>query len=157
MAAPSRIVRLLAVAVVTALALTVAPAPAATAAPTPAETKYGTKIFTIVNNIRDNRDRVELKRNRCLQRFANRQAERMANQRRLFHQNLGRIQKACGVGYVGENVAYGPFTARRMVNAWMNSPGHRSNILFRKYRITGVAARRGGGYWWAAQVFGRKG
>ena len=81
----------------------------------------------------------------------------MANQRRLFHQDLGRIQRACGVGFVGENVARGNITANQMVGLWMNSPGHRSNILFRQYRLTGVGARRGGGQWWAAQVFGRKG
>jgi uncharacterized protein YkwD len=142
--------------VVTLVALTAAPAPVAVSAPTAGEAKYQNKVFRIVNNIRANHDRAKLKRNDCLQRFANTQAQKMANQERLFHQDLGKIQKACNVGYVGENVAYGPFTAKQMVNRWMNSSGHRANILFRKYRITGVAARRGGGYWWVAQVFGRK-
>ena len=96
-------VRLLAVALAAVLALTAAPAPAAT----PAEVKYGNKIVKLVNNIRDNHNRGELKKNKCLQRFANKQAARMANQRRLFHQDLGRIQRACGVGCVGENVARG--------------------------------------------------
>ena len=146
-------VRLLAVALAAVLALTAAPAPAAT----PAEVKYGNKIIKMVNNIRENHNRVELRKNRCLQRFANRQAERMANQRRLFHQDLGRIQRACGVGWVGENVARGNISANQMVGLWMNSPGHRANILNRPYRLTGVGARRGGGQWWAAQVFGRKG
>ena len=146
-------VRLLAVALAAVLALTAAPAPAAT----PAEVKYGNKIINVVNNIRDRHDRVELRKNRCLQRFANKQAARMANQRRLFHQDLGKIQRACGVGFVGENVARGNITANQMVGLWMNSPGHRANILFRQYRLTGVGARRGGGQWWAAQVFGRKG
>ena len=146
-------VRLLAVALAAVLALTAAPAPAST----PAEVKYSNKIIKLVNNIRDNNDRVELKKNKCLQRFANRQAAKMANQRRLFHQDLGKIQRACGVGYVGENVAYGSISANQMVRLWMNSPGHRSNILLRQYRITGVGAKKGGGQWWAAQVFGRKG
>ncbi|HET9422173.1 MAG TPA: CAP domain-containing protein [Nocardioides sp.] len=149
----ARVIRLLAVALAAVIALTAAPAPAAT----PGEVRYGNKIIRLVNNIRDNNDRVELKKNKCLQRFANRQAERMANQRRLFHQDLGRIQRACGVGYVGENVARGNISANQMVGLWMNSSGHKANILFRQYRITGVAARRGGGQWWAAQVFGRKG
>lgn len=144
--------RLLAVALAAVLALTAAPAPAAT----PAEVKYGNKIINLVNNIRDRHDRVELRKNKCLQRFANKQAARMANQRRLFHQDLGRIQRACGVGFVGENVARGNITANQMVGLWMSSPGHRSNILHRQYRLTGVGARRGGGQWWAAQVFGRK-
>ena len=149
----ARVVRLLAVALAAVVALTAAPAPAAT----PGEVKYGNKIIKLVNNIRDNHDRVELRKNKCLQRFANRQAARMAKQRRLFHQDLGRIQRACGVGYVGENVARGTISANQMVRLWMNSPGHRANILFREYRLTGVGARKAGGQWWAAQVFGRKG
>ena len=146
-------VRLLAVALAAVVALTAAPAPAAT----PAEVRYGNKIIKLVNNIRDNNDRVELRKNKCLQRFANRQAERMANQRRLFHQDLGKIQRACGVGWVGENVARGNISANQMVGLWMNSPRHKANILRRPYRLTGVGVRKAGGQWWAAQVFGRKG
>ena len=87
-------VRLLAVALAAVVALTAAPAPAAT----PGEVKYGNKIIKLVNNIRDNHDRVELRKNKCLQRFANRQAERMAKQRRLFHQDLGRSSAPAASG-----------------------------------------------------------
>jgi uncharacterized protein YkwD len=151
--------RALAVVLVSALILTATPAPATVASPTSAETKYGTKVFNRVNDIRANNGRVKLKKNKCLQRFANRKAEALAKSQNtnLPHTNLEAIQNACGVGYAGENLAFGPFTARQMVSRWMNSPGHKANILFRKYRITGVAARKGGGYWWVAQVFGRKG
>ena len=151
--------RVLAVALVAAVTLTATPVPAAVAAPTAGERKYQTKVFNVVNNIRANRDRVKLRKNKCLQRFANRKAASLAKNRNtnLPHSNLRRIQRRCGVGYVGENLAYGPFTAKQVVRRWMRSPGHRSNILFRKYRITGVAARKAGGYWWVAQVFGRKG
>jgi uncharacterized protein YkwD len=149
----ARVLRLLAVVLAAVVALTAAPAPAAT----PAEVKYGNKIIKVVNNIRDNNGRVELRKNKCLQRFANKQAERMVKQRRLFHQDLGKIQRACGLGWVGENVARGDISANQMVGLWMNSPDHKANILFRQYRLTGVGARKGGGQWWAAQVFGRKG
>lgn len=148
--------RLLAATVIAAVALTATPPPATVSAQAPAETRYQTKVFKVVNNKRANHDRVKLRKNKCLQRFANRQAQKMAKQRRLSHQSLPRIQRRCGVGYVGENVACcrGP---KATVRAWMHSKGHRANILFRKYRITGVAARRGGGRWWVAQVFGRRG
>jgi len=158
MSAPSVTVRLLAVAVITAVALTASPAPAQVAAPTPAEATYGTKVFKIVNNIRANHDRVKLKRNKCLQRFANRHAERMAKQRRLFHSEPGPVVTRCGLSHWAENVAYHSGGPKAVVKAWMNSSeGHRENILRKKYRITGVAARKAGGYWWVAQVFGRKG
>ncbi len=53
-----------------------------------------------------------------------------------------------GPGYngwsVGENLYWeGPSTtARRVVTAWMNSPGHRKNMLARGWRYMGVGAVR---------------
>jgi uncharacterized protein YkwD len=48
-----------------------------------------------------------------------------------------------GVGYsVGENLAWGTdylSTPAQIVNAWMNSPEHRANILNPDYRETGMA------------------
>jgi uncharacterized protein YkwD len=54
--------------------------------------------------------------------------------------------------YVGENIAWGfgsRSTPRKMVEAWMDSPPHRANILEPRFRDVGVAANRGspgGGY-----------
>ncbi len=46
------------------------------------------------------------------------------------------------VGYeVGENIAWATLslaTPRAIVAAWMHSPGHRANILDRRYRETGI-------------------
>lgn len=148
--------RLLAVAVVAALALTASPAPVAVSAPTAGEVKYQKKVKRIVNNVRANHDKVKLRKNTCLQRFANRHAERMAKRKRLFHQPLGPIMRRCGLRAAAENVAYHPGRPRAVVRAWMRSAGHRRNILG-PYRITGVAARKAGGVWWVVQVFGRKG
>jgi uncharacterized protein YkwD len=41
---------------------------------------------------------------------------------------------------VNENIAMGQQTAVEVVQAWMNSPGHRANILHPEYRRIGVAA-----------------
>jgi uncharacterized protein YkwD len=45
-------------------------------------------------------------------------------------------------GYaIGENIAYGTLwlaTPQAIVSAWMNSPGHRANILNPRYRETGI-------------------
>lgn len=47
-----------------------------------------------------------------------------------------------GFGYFyktfGENIAHGQKDAVEVVNAWMNSPGHRANILKPKYTTIGV-------------------
>jgi uncharacterized protein YkwD len=43
----------------------------------------------------------------------------------------------------GENVAAGQTTPRDVMNAWMNSPGHRANILSSTFTDIGVAAVAG--------------
>jgi uncharacterized protein YkwD len=51
---------------------------------------------------------------------------------------------------VGENIAMGQRNTGEAVNAWMNSPGHRANILSNGYKRIGVAAYRtpdGTCYW----------
>ena len=55
-----------------------------------------------------------------------------------------------------ENIAKGYPTAAAVVKGWMNSPGHRANILNCGLRAIGVgmASGPGGPYW--TQNFGRK-
>jgi len=71
---------------------------------------------------------------------------------------------ASSVGYVhlalGENLAEGIFQGDAgVVTAWMNSPGHRANILNTHYDQIGVAVRegtlQGKDVWLAVQVFGK--
>ena len=45
----------------------------------------------------------------------------------------------------GENVAAGQRTATEVVSAWMNSPGHRANVLGRSFVHVGFG--RSGNYW----------
>jgi uncharacterized protein YkwD len=44
---------------------------------------------------------------------------------------------------VGENIAAGYPTPQAVVAAWMDSPGHRANILDCRYRSTGVGFAQG--------------
>ncbi|WP_436318433.1 CAP domain-containing protein [Streptomyces caniferus] len=54
----------------------------------------------------------------------------------------------------GENIARGQATAQAVMDSWMNSPGHRANILNCEYKTLGVGAHFGpGGPWWT-QDFG---
>ncbi|MDD3693556.1 MAG: SafA/ExsA family spore coat assembly protein [Oscillospiraceae bacterium] len=56
----------------------------------------------------------------------------------------------------GENIAYGQRTPREVVNAWMNSPGHRANILSQSFSHTGVgAAKKANGTLYWTQMFMR--
>jgi len=66
---------------------------------------------------------------------------------------------ACGypIGTVGwgENIAYGYQTPADVMNAWLNSPGHRANIENASFRAIGVGVARSadGLYYWT-QDFG---
>jgi len=128
------------------------------AAPAQAQTadRYETQARAVTNDKRAAHDLKRLKKGACVQRFAERQARRMARQGRIFHQDLGRVMRRCNLSMAGENVAYGYPTGRSVVRAWMKSPGHRANILNRRYRLLGMAARRGNGSMYAVQVFGRR-
>ncbi|MEU6368063.1 CAP domain-containing protein [Streptomyces sp. NPDC046931] len=54
----------------------------------------------------------------------------------------------------GENIARGQATAQEVMDAWMNSPGHRANILNCDFKTLGVGVHHGaGGPWWT-QDFG---
>jgi hypothetical protein len=62
--------------------------------------------------------------------------------------------------YIGENLAMGNFqNEKELVQAWMDSPGHRENILNLNYTQIGVAAKKGmiDGHntWIAVQIFGK--
>jgi uncharacterized protein YkwD len=56
---------------------------------------------------------------------------------------------------IGENIACGQRSPAEVVDGWMNSPGHRANILKREFTHIGVGFTGGGraGTYWA-QLFG---
>lgn len=57
-------------------------------------------------------------------------------------------------GLGGENIARGQADAQAVMDAWMNSDGHRANILNCDYKTLGVGVHFGsGGPWWT-QDFG---
>ena len=60
-----------------------------------------------------------------------------------------------GVTYLraGENIASGQKSASEVVNAWMNSPGHRANILNSSYSRIGSASVHIDGTLYCVQLF----
>ena len=54
-----------------------------------------------------------------------------------------------GITYkkAGENIAKGQQTPEQVVQAWMDSPGHRENIMNPNYTHIGVGYVNGGHYW----------
>ncbi|MGY4795724.1 CAP domain-containing protein [Lysinibacillus sp. FSL K6-0057] len=57
--------------------------------------------------------------------------------------------KALGIAYkgAGENIAQGQRSPQEVVQAWMDSPGHRANILNGKFTHIGVGYVKTGNYW----------
>mgnify|MGYP000414688605 FL=1 len=56
----------------------------------------------------------------------------------------------------GENIALGNSTAESVMESWMNSPGHKANILGSGYKSIGIGCVKcNGGYFWV-QCFGRE-
>ncbi|MYS14804.1 CAP domain-containing protein [Streptomyces sp. SID4982] len=65
-----------------------------------------------------------------------------------------RAAKAGITGLGGENIARGQSDAAAVMEAWMNSPGHRANILNCDFKTLGVGVHMAsGGPWWT-QDFG---
>jgi uncharacterized protein YkwD len=69
------------------------------------------------------------------------------------------------VGYrykrIGENIASASFlNNQKVINGWMQSPGHRKNLLSGQFEEIGVAIAKGWmegeETWIAVQVFGRQ-
>ena len=67
--------------------------------------------------------------------------------------------KNFGIRYMaaGENIAMGQPTAVAVMTSWMNSPGHRSNILSKNFTEigVGVAKSKSGTLYWTQQFIGR--
>lgn len=59
------------------------------------------------------------------------------------------MMRSFGIDYrtAGENIAQGQRTPAEVVNAWMNSPGHRANILNGDFTHIGVGYVESGNVW----------
>ena len=59
------------------------------------------------------------------------------------------MMKNFGITYrtAGENIARGQISPKAVVDAWMNSSGHRANILNSSFTHIGVGYAENGRYW----------
>jgi uncharacterized YkwD family protein/spore coat assembly protein SafA len=55
----------------------------------------------------------------------------------------------------GENIAMGQRTPQEVMTAWMNSPGHRANILKADFKEIGVGLARDGSMYWTQMFMSR--
>ncbi|MFH7241329.1 MAG: CAP domain-containing protein [Spirulina sp.] len=129
---------------------------------TQAEASIPDALLTLVNAERQRAGVAPLRLNDKLAAAAQRQADDMAANRNLSHQGSDgstmrtRIDDT-GYGWtaIGENVAMGQPNPEAVMRSWMNSAGHRRNILNPNFQELGVGYAEGGGrpYW--VQVFAK--
>jgi len=119
-------------------------------------------LLDATNQARMKEGLVTLRPARLLMNAAREHAANMSKQNILSHEldgkNVDQRVKERGYTYfnVGENIAYNDATPEAAVESWMNSPGHRANILKKDFSEIGVGtARNEQGEPYYTQVFGR--
>ena len=118
--------------VVTAPVVT-APVPGPTATAT-----YAARVLALTNAERTSRGLRALSFSSCADGYANTWATSLAATGSLSHQALTPILSGCSARGVGENVAYGNVSPEQLVQMWMDSAGHRANILNASFTHLGV-------------------
>jgi uncharacterized protein YkwD len=130
------------------------------------------RVVELVNQERNARGLPPLKRVEALDQAARYHGMDMAVDNYFKHDSYdlvgGQLVKACdwftrvggfysGWSWLGENIAAGYSTPEEVMNGWMNSDGHRANILSASPREIGVGYYGGGyyGHYWV-QDFGSR-
>ena len=117
-------------------------------------------VLNAVNSIRIQFSLPPLQLHPSLQQAAQDQAKLMAQTGKMAHKvkrGEGFKARLKRVGYRGlaaENIARGQRSLGKVLTGWLNSPGHRRNMLHPRMRYFGLAAAKSGGrnYW--AMVLG---
>ena len=119
-----------------------------------AVTQYEQEVIRLVNEIRVQNGLSALTYNWELSRVARYKSQDMVDNRYFSHTSPTygtpfQMIRSFGLSYrsAGENIAYGQRTPQAVVNAWMNSSGHRANILSSSYTQIGVGYVANGHYW----------
>ena len=99
-------------------------------------------ILIIINEHRQKKNLPALKMKTEISQEAEKHSRTMARKNKLSHNGLSARMKSISakmndVAKIAENVAFGFTTARAVVDNWLNSSGHRSNIEGH-YNLTGI-------------------
>ena len=130
------------------------------------DSTLATAVIKIVNTERAAAGCEPVTQDPALTQAALTHSEKMEAASTMSHQLPGEADlgtRFTAAGYsgwrlIGENVAYGYTSAASVMNGWMNSTGHKANILNCSFDDIGVAAvtADNGTIWWT-QTFGTQG
>ncbi|MFJ5136543.1 CAP domain-containing protein [Streptomyces sp. NPDC088707] len=120
------------------------------------------QVIALVNAERAKAGCGPLSANATLTRAAQGHSDDMAARDFFDHTNpdgAGPGERVTAAGYpwstYGENIAMGQSSPEQVMESWMNSPGHRANILNCDFKEIGVGIHSQGGPYWT-QVFGAR-
>lgn len=111
-------------------------------------------IGSLVNDARAANGQAGLLRNAAMDAVALKWAQQMAASNSMVHNPSYSAQIPAGWTRAGENIAMGQPTPTAMHTAWMNSPGHRANILG-DFTDVGIAFITVNGVTWGVEDFGK--
>lgn len=117
-------------------------------------TSYESEVVRLVNIERANNGLKPLTMNWELSRVARYKSQDMLDKGYFSHTSPTygspfNMMKNFGISYraAGENIAMGYKTPQAVVTGWMNSSGHRANILNSSFTQIGVGYVANGNYW----------
>ena len=115
---------------------------------------YEKEVVRLVNIERRANGLADLTYDWQLSRVARYKSQDMRDNRYFSHTSPTygspfQMMKSFGISYrsAGENIARGQGTPEAVVRGWMNSPGHRANILNSSFTHIGVGYVSDGKYW----------
>lgn len=121
---------------------------------------YEKEVVRLVNEIRRERGLNELTYDWELSRVARYKSEDMRRNGYFSHTSPTygspfQMMKSFGINYrsAAENIAKGYATPKAVVDGWMNSSGHRANILNPSFTHIGVGYVSDGKYWTQMFIF----
>jgi uncharacterized YkwD family protein len=115
-----------------------------------AQSSFASQVVNLVNQERAKAGLAPLSSDKALSAMALDKAKDMYNNNYFDHTSprYGSpfdMMKSYGIrfSYAGENIAKGQRSPQEVMNAWMNSPGHRQNIMSPNYTKIGTAYYNG--------------
>jgi uncharacterized protein YkwD len=142
-----------------AVPTTTAPPATTTSAPPPPPPSQVQMVFALVNQARTQAGCKALADDPRLDMAAQQHSDDMSSRDYFSHTTPEGVtfdKRELAAGYPnpgGENIAQGQTSAQQVMTAWMNSSGHRANILNCSFVAIGIGLNTNRWYW--TQDFGR--
>ncbi len=136
---------------------TMKPAAKSESATSTTSSSFANEVLRLINQQRSKAGLSGFTTNQTLSSAANKRAQEILQSFSHTRPNgtgFSTVLKEYKISYntAGENIAYGQKTPQIVVNAWMNSPGHRANILNGKFKKIGIGVyQKNGQYYWTQE------